>query len=1103
MYVIYTKKRGVSERRVPKIQLIMRLTTIILIATIMQVNASSFAQRISLNVKNARLNVIMKEISKQTGYEFFYDANLIKNTKPVSIKILNATIDDALELCFTGQSITYKIENKVVSLKPLTKSIIDKIGTAVSAVFTDIDIKGRVVDEKENPLIGATVKILNTTKVVLTDKNGGFLFHNVDENALLLISYIGYQSKKVLVKNSLPIVIKLQEAGDLDEIQIIGYGETTRKLNTGSVSTISAKQIEQQPVTNILSALSGRMPGVFVQTTNGLPGGNINIQIRGKGSIAAGTNPLYVVDGVPYDGGSINSGTNLGERNIAGAISPLNNLIPADIESITVLKDADATSIYGSRGTNGVVLITTKKNSSGKTKLELTIQQGISNIASRPNLLNLADYLEIRREAFINDKRTPSSDPTSSDYAPELTVWSQIQGTDWVDYLFGGTAKSSDLHANVTGSQGSTSFAIAGSYRFENSILPGPNRYTRVGLTSRIQHHSTNDKFKISLSNQFGFQANDLVNPTNTISSAYLLAPNYPLLLENGQYNWRSNNILADLNAKSTSRIENSLTSLSSSYELIEGLSIKANAGYTRTVYDQTLLFPTNALYPGTINSSNFGKNSGRSIIIEPLIDYKLKVNQSTFNILAGATYQHRTSDLLYLEASNFKLEGQMQDLGSAGSIDLRATTYNEYKYISAFGRVTYNLLDTYILNATIRRDGSSRFGSGNRFGNFGSVGVAWLFSNLQFLKEKMPFLSFGKLRGSYGTTGNDQISDYQFKSTYSSPGTSLYQDVASIRPSRINNYNFKWETTRKLDIALELGLLNDRFQINVDYYRNRSTDQLIRYAIPQITGFANFQANLPAIIENKGWELSVQAKVLERGKLNWQSSLNVTLPQNRLKSFKNFSTSSYATTYELGYDISRLYGYRQLGIDQSTGKMQYSSQDGAASISPYFYFTLGKVTPDFYGGLDNTFNYCNFDLNFFAQFVSQQSRGGLVQTPGSSAQNNFSLVKERWTTSNTSSLIPRAATSNDFNFQNSAANIFDTSYFRLKTLAVGYRLGQATLEKIRLNSLRVFVNVQNIFTLWDSNAAVLDPESGALSSTYGKNIPALRTYSFGLQINL
>jgi len=895
----------------------------------------------------------------------------------------------------------------------------------------------------------------------------------------------------------------------IDEVQVIGYGQTTRRFNTGSVVSISAKEIEQQPVTNVLSALSGRMPGVFVQTTNGLPGGNINIQIRGTGSIQAGTDPLYIIDGVPYDGEAINKGTTISSGSIVGAVSPLNILNPNDIENITVLKDADATAIYGSRGSNGVVLITTKKGKSGGTRVHLDIGHGFSQVADHPELLSLEQYLALRNEAFANDNRVPSADPASPDYAPDLTVWSQTEGTDWYDYIYGNTARLTNTQLSVSGGNSNTGFNIGGNFRTEGTILRGDNTYSKGGLRSNINHLSDNGRFKINLSSIYNMDKSDMANPANNAGAMFLLAPNYPLTNDDGSFNWYvGSNLEAELLARGHSATHNFVGNLLAGYTLPMGLELKVSGGYNRRTLDQKQIFPGRSLTTGMTNYTYFGENSATSYIVEPQAEYRKEFSRSKLQVLIGGTYQSRATDRLFLHVSNFTNESLMENLASAGTMDARTNTFTEYRYVSAFGRATYSLQDRYIVNVTARRDGSSRFGPGNRFGNFYSIGGAWLFSKEKWFGQDNGFLSFGKLRASYGLTGNDQISDYEYLSTYRTRGSNSYQNIAILSPSRIFNSQFHWEVTRKFEVATELGFIKDRILLTANYYKNRSDNQLVDYPLPRITGFASYQANLPATVQNTGWEFDLNARILEGPHFRWTATANITLPKNRLVSFENIENSSYANTHKIGYDITRVYGYHLVGVDAETGIGQFADEDGQVSngATPYRYHTLGKRTPDFYGGIGNQFSYKNIRLSLFGQFARQSHFGNLMFNQfGYRIFNGYAILGDRWKNAGDQTTIPKVSSayrSDTGNYGESSGNFFTVPYFRLKNVSLSYSLPGTVSKRLGCQSIGVSVEAQNLLTIWDSNIPVLDPEIGG-NSAFAAAVPPIKSIFFGINLSL
>ena len=966
-----------------------------------------------------------------------------------------------------------------------------------------LTISGIIRDETGHVLPGATLKLVKSKIVNQTDPSGRFTVTTNQFPDTLVVSFIGYQNIKLVISSATksPQIIALKaEPGSLNEVQVIGYGQTTKRLNTGSVSTVSAKEIADQPVTNVLSALSGRAAGVSVQTTNGLPGGGVNIQIRGKGSILAGTDPLYVIDGVPFSSTFLNANSGINSSSINGTISPLNSINPDDIESISILKDADATAIYGSRGANGVILITTKKGKAGETKVDLNISQGFNKVADLPSVLNLQQYLAIRKEAFANDGLTPSADPTSPNYAPDLTVWSQTQSTNWPKYLLGGTGNTSDVQGNVSGGDKNTVFSIGGNFHSEKTYLPGDNLYQRGGIRYNIQHTSSDKKFTVTLSGTYNADRNQLVNPTFSIEGDIFLPPNFPLYNSSGGVNWSYGlNPLADIKAQTKITTDNIITNLTLAYHFTENLSFTNSLGYNKINIDQDQTFPLSSQNPqnSPVNYANFSYSSNESLIDEPQLNFKKEFGKSVLNLLVGGTYQTSLNTGLIINASNFSSEELLENLGSASTLNAASNSYLQYKYVSAFGRVNYNVNDKYIFNASIRRDGSSRFAPGNQFGTFGAVGAAWLFSQEDWVKSELPFLSFGKLRGSYGIVGNDQITDYQYLSTYSSSGL-IYQGIAGLQPSRIANNDFHWEVNKKLEFALETGFLKDRILLSADYYQSRSGDQLVAYTIPTITGFNSYAANLPAVVQNTGWEFELKTKNIDNANFRWSTSINITIPNNKLVSFQNLANSSYANTLVIGQDITRIYGYLLSGIDPKTGTAIYAPQPGSNSSDPYYYSTIGKQTPDFYGGIGNTISYKNWSLDIFGQFAKQMAPGDIQYTPGLFI-NNYQYVLSRWQNPGDITNVPKASTVSDFYYRYSSANYFDASYFRLKNIAFSYSLPARWLKRFSVSNLRIYVQGENIYTWWHRQSPFLDPESGA-SGTTG-NLPPVKSLVTGIQL--
>lgn len=710
---------------------VMRIHAIIVIlicSTNLLVLGNTYAQspldkKVSIDLKAEPLKNALEKVSKVSGVKFLYSDDVAKSEIKITYRAKLVTVSEVLNAVLGNYPFSYVSVEKDVLIKydpaKLKKQAVSEKPKISSAL---IKITGKVTDEAGNPLPGVNIKVKDAAIATVTNADGLYSI-NADPNAVLQFSYIGYHKTEVAVNGRAQVdMVLAEEKSALDEVKVIGYGTTTKRANTGSISTLSSSQIEEQPVTNVLSALSGRMAGVFVQTTNGLPGGNINIQIRGKGSITAGTNPLYIIDGVPFGstiGGTYTSTGILATGSVNGTVSPLNSLNPDDIESITILKDADATSIYGSRGTNGVVLITTKSGKAGKTKVTLNINEGINMAASIPKMMDLQQYLEIRKEAFVNKGAIPSNDPTSANYAPDLTIWSQTNGTDWAKYLLGGKGHVTDGQVNLSGGSNQTTFSLGGNFHSETTYLPGDNLYQRGGIHFSMHHTSLDGRFYVQFSNSLVLDNNRLTNLT-TDNSDILLPPNYPIYDALGNYNWNNGaNPIAESNAVSKATTVNTVNNVLLQYSFIKDLKIKVSAGYNQIGLDQTQIYPTSALNIGKTNYSNFGSNSNNILILEPQSEYNHKYGKVNFDLLIGGTYQHSISKGNQIVASNFSSESLMNNFSSAASYTL-SNSYSDYKYISAFGRATINYNGKYFLNATIRRDGSSAFGPSNQFGNFG-----------------------------------------------------------------------------------------------------------------------------------------------------------------------------------------------------------------------------------------------------------------------------------------------------------------------------------------------------------------------------------------------
>ncbi|UPQ78311.1 SusC/RagA family TonB-linked outer membrane protein [Flavobacterium azooxidireducens] len=970
--------------------------------------------------------------------------------------------------------------------------------TLTTTAQTQQPITGTVSDA-QGTLPGVTVLIKGKTTGTLTDENGYFSIA-ANPSDVLVFSYMGYKTQEITVGNQTALNIQLEEdTTQLKEVILnAGYYSVKDKERTGSIARITAKDIETQPVTNVLATMQGRMAGVNITQETGTPGGGFAIQIRGINSLRAeGNAPLYVIDGVPYSSDPI--GFSQTSTLFPSVTNPLNNINPQAIENIEVLKDADATAIYGSRGANGVVLITTKKAKVGKTQFNFSASSGVGKATAFMQLMNTQQYLAMRIKAYENDGIT-----NYPNNAFDVNgTWDQNRYTDWQKELLGGTAEISSFQGSVSGGSEKTQFLLGGNYFQQGTVYPGSFIYKKGGINVSMNHTSLNNKFRITFSANYNIQDND--QPANDLTTdARTLAPNAPALYdEDGNLNWENNtfvNPLRFLNAEHKARTDDLVANTVLTYQILPKLSAKTSIGYTTTKHLETRTTPSTIFNPSlgitSESSSLFVTNTQRkSWIVEPQLNYVAQFAKSQIDILAGATFQSQNTSTLSQMGSGFTSNGLIYDLASASINDIFVNNELIYNYQAFFGRINYKWNDKYILNLTGRRDGSSRFGPGNQFANFGAIGGAWIVSNESFLKNSK-IISFGKLRASYGTTGSDQIGDYQFLNTYSSAGTQ-YQNVVGLQPTRLYNPQFGWETNKKLEASIEIGFLNDRIMLSAAIFKNRSSNQLVGIPIPATTGFTSMQANLNATVENRGYEFTLNTVNISNQNFKWSTDINLSILQNELIEFPNLEASVYSQKYRVGHSLNSVLVYNNTGVNPTTGLYEFEDVNGDGQITfPDDKQKVVSLNPDFFGGINNHIKYKNWSLDFLFQFIKQNNTNISLGAPGRRNFNQPVRFNNSWQqqgdqsayqmyTSGTNSSVMSAQSL----YENSDSMITDASFIRLKNIALSYSI---PLNKIN-TQCKLVVEAQNLLTFTKYKDG--DPEF-----TSAGFLPPLRIINAGVQ---
>lgn len=1072
--------------------LVMKLTMLLLTVALLNVHASGIAQTVTISGKDISLKEVFKTIKQQTGYVVFANKSDAMEKSGITLDVVNMPLRDLLDLVLKGRPYEYDIRDKTIVLSAKVKPVWQQ-EPPVSGIIRNMDGK---------QLAGATIRVKGKNISTTSNEQGKFEL-KAESGDVLLITYVGYKSREITVSSVDLGTIVLEASEDLLKEVIVnkGYYATTSRLNTGSVGRVVAKEIEKSPVSNPLAALQGRVPGLEITQQTGIPGGNFKVRIRGTNSISNGNDPLYIIDGVPYFSTSMAFSETSGSILPNGGNSPFNSINPLDIESIEVLKDADATAIYGSRGANGVILITTKRGKSGKTKVDLNYYAGAGKVTRRVSMLNLRQYLDMRYEAFRNDG-VDFRDPAVM--AEDLKVLDTTRFTDWQKELMGGTARFMDAQLTLSGGDNYTQFSFGGGYRRETTVFPGSNADRRITAQASINNIAASGRLKTHLAVSYSSGFTNLPSRDLTSRALYLV-PNGPALYkEDGQLNWdgwgtetHNENPLANLNRPYESVTNNLRANVVSSYAILPDLDIKTNLGYTITTMKAITVVPASSLNPAASrqNISSFSNGSFQNWIVEPQINWHPSVGNGRFDVLAGITMLEQRSEGLSQYATGFSSEALMKNIAAAGEIVNSTDYYNQYRYGAVFGRINYQYNEKYIINITGRRDGSSRFGSNRQFANFGAAGLAWIFSKEQFVQDALHFLSFGKLRASYGATGNDQLGDYVYLDSYTSSG--IYQGRVGLTPVRLSNPDFAWEINRKFEVAAELGFLRDRVQLTVNYYRNRSSSQLVGFPLSPATGFVNIQGNFPATVQNKGIELEVRTVNIDAGKLHWSTFLNLSVPRNKLVEFPNMDAfPAFVNTYVVGEPLSIRKLYQYNGLNTTTGLWEFEDVDKNGSYDFRDQQTVRFIGQNFYGGLQNTLRYRSFQLDVLFQFIKQTADKALLNLSGAVAAPASTGVLDRWQKPGDNAMYQRlgvtaAVTTPAYLYFYSDQVVGDASYIRFKNLSLSYSVPKAILSRV---DARIFIQGQNLLTFTKYEG--MDPEN--LNHTI---LPPLRVITAGAHL--
>ncbi len=1087
-------------------------------------------RKVSINVENKEIGKILSLIESQAMVHFTYRNKAFETNRKISIQVDSLRLAEVLYRLFDKQ-LEIVVKDNSILLKPAVGKENEEV---IPLVTNSIDfiVSGTVVDETNQSLPGVNVIVKGTTGGTVTDVNGKFSLTAPDEDAILVFSFIGYDNQEVSIKGRTTINITLQpNITSLDEVVVVGYGTQTKKELTSSVATVKGDDIKASGAVSFDNAMQGRVAGVQITQGSGQPGGALTVRVRGASSISGGNNPLYVIDGIP-----VSAVTN--DQIVDGGTgsNPLALLNPSDIESIDVLKDAAATAIYGTRGANGVIIVTTKRGKSGAPKVEFGYYTGWQTVTKKLDQINARQFKEYAIEAHVNAGLTnytqwplPVTDSLNTFYSNDFY---------WQDALFTDNAPISNYDLSVGGGNDKINYYLSGNLLDQNGILANTD-FTRLSIRSNVDYNVSNN---VKFGNSFTF-SNSQSNRTsednrggergvffrtanrNPTESPFLpdgsLAPNTPI-----------NTLFNAFQSVKNTRV---LGNIYGEFKFLKNFSFRTSLGidFSANLEEQ--------FYPSTIFSfQNFqrtgqaGSSQNFLWINENFLTYTKKFNEAhNFKALLGASAQSQTSNSLVLRAEGFPSD--LVRTLNAGPIKTQASTFeNEEAIVSFFGRFFYDFKSKYLIAFTARYDGSSKFGKDNRYGFFPSGSIGWLVSEEGFMKD-ISFINELKIRASAGTVGNDRIPNYVQGGIYNTGAN--YDGAGGIAPAGngLPNSALGWEKSNQINAGIDLAVLSGRVKITADVYQKTTENLLFSSNLPSTSGFGSVFLNLGEI-QNKGLELGLSTVNLE-GQLNWTTEFNISFNQNEVVSLPEGQDQLGGVgILREGNPIGSFYLFNHLRVFPTSednvnqvrngsitgpifqgGDTEFEDVDGDGFISGTDRVIMGNADPKMWGGFRNRFTYKGFDLDVFFNFTYGQDIYNRLKRD----RDSFRLLGgsggtlellDRWQNPGDITRHPRPIRGDARGNLRESSSFWleDGSFLRLKTVSLGYTLPKSLTEKVRMSSARLYVTGQNLLTFTDYTG--YDPEVvGTSSNANGFNIgygqdfgyyPLARTILVGVNLS-
>jgi TonB-linked SusC/RagA family outer membrane protein len=1105
---------------------IMKLIVVISYLMVFQLYASAtYSQNmkaVSLFLNNVTVEEAINKIEKETSYSFLFTDEAVDIGRRVSINVSNGNIADVLSQLLRNTDIGYQTIDRQIILAKSKSFVYQQEGKKV--------ITGTVVDVAGEAVIGANILEKGTSNGTVTDADGKFLL-DVSENSILQVSYIGYVTQEISVLSAWReednlLIIKLpDDTQTLEEVVVIGYGTVRKSDLTGSVGSIRMDNVKGISIKSVDQILQGQTSGLHMVQNSGMPGASSTVRIRGGNSISGGNEPLYVIDGVPIYPGATDSQTDL---------NPLNAIPVSDIESIEVLKDASSTAIYGSRGANGVIIITTKRGKSGRALVSFETYWGIQNVVRIFDILNAPNFEILSNEALVNSGGEPTYDEST---IPETTDWQALTANK--------DALIQNYQLSVSGGNDRTSFLTSFNVFNQEGIIKATDMQ-KFAFRTNI-NHSISSTIKAGMNLNLTRVNNDRVG-NHVLSTRLTTPPNIPVRENDGSYSFSDNagvivfdNPVAVINdmVDRTAQFR-TLDNLYVEWDITGGLKFRSSLGIDM-IYTMRDNYNPNTVYNGRLKGGIASKNANSTFmwINENILTYAGKWGKHAFTGMAGYTQQSSVYNEVRGGAYGFQNDIlQMNNLGAGTTADAPYSTFSEWVLNSYLGRINYAFDSKYLLTASFRADGSSRFGKSNRWGYFPSAALAWRASEESFVKNTGIFSNL-KTRVSFGVTGNqDGIGVYPSYALLSSYGYPVDgQKETGYYPSQVANTKLKWETTAQYDAGIDVGFFDNRLNIVVDAYYKKTNDLLLSVKIPSTSGFTSGLKNVGEV-ENRGIEIAVNAVPLD-GVFTWNTGFNITFNRNKVMNLgelsfiypsqpgQELSGIHLGRIIQVGEPLGIFYGYVFDGIFSAADDIASSAQPAArpgdmrfkdisgsngtpdGQINDLDRAIIGCAQPDFFGGFSNTFAYRNFELNMNTVFsygndIYNGTRVQMEDMQG--ASNMFASTINRWTLQNQNNTMPRMYRSKSV-MRVSSQYVEDGSYLRIQNITLGYNVPSSALLFTKyVTGLRLYTSLQNFFTFTGYSGN--NPEV----SKYGSNnvgigydnftYPLTKTVMFGLNIN-